>query len=215
MKKILAIFDMDGTILDTLDDLTDSINYSLKTNQFPTRTKDEVRRFVGNGLLKLAERSVPENSSQEDIERVYHTLIPWYQKHCQDKTAPYPGIWELMENIHSAGMKIAVVSNKADAAVQELCRRYFDGLIDFAAGEREGIRKKPAPDSVLTAMEALHTKSDLAVYIGDSEVDIMTAKNAGIDCLTVTWGFRDREFLIEKGATTFADTAKELEKLLL
>lgn len=215
MKKKLAIFDMDGTILDTLDDLTDSINYALSYCGFPEHTKDDVRRFVGNGILKLVKRSVPPYAGEADIEKVFQVFKDYYKLHCRDKTRPYPGIVNVIETLKEKGYFIAVVSNKADFAVQELCLRYFPGLIDYAVGERDGIKKKPAPDSVLSVMGALNVRPEESIYIGDSDVDIATAKNAGIRCLTVTWGFRDREYLKQRGADVFAHKADEILDLLI
>lgn len=215
MKKKLAIFDMDGTILDTLDDLTDSINYALSYCGFPEHTKDDVRRFVGNGILKLVKRSVPPYAGEADIEKVFQVFKDYYKLHCRDKTRPYPGIVNVIETLKEKGYFIAVVSNKADFAVQELCLRYFPGLIDYAVGERDGIKKKPAPDSVLSVMGALNVRPEESIYIGDSDVDIATAKNAGICCLTVTWGFRDREYLNQCGADVFAHKADEILDLLI
>lgn len=215
MKKKLAIFDMDGTILDTLDDLTDSINYALSYCGFPEHTKDDVRRFVGNGILKLVKRSVPPYAGEADIEKVFQVFKDYYKLHCRDKTRPYPGIVNVIETLKEKGYFIAVVSNKADFAVQELCLRYFPGLIDYAVGERDGIKKKPAPDSVLSVMGALNVRPEESIYIGDSDVDIATAKNAGIRCLTVTWGFRDREYLKQCSADVFAHKADEILDLLI
>lgn len=215
MKKKLVIFDMDGTILDTLDDLTDALNYALSYHHFPVRTIDEVRRFVGNGIRKLVERGVPSGTGDSDIKEVFDTFLTYYQRHCYDKTKPYPGILHLMKALKENGCLTAVISNKADSAVQELCRRYFDGLIDYAAGEREGVRKKPAPDALISLAETLCLEKSSIIYIGDSEVDIETAQNAGVDHIIVTWGFRKRTFLEEQGAKVFADTAGEVERLLL
>lgn len=215
MKKKLAIFDMDGTILDTLDDLTDSINYALSYCGFPEHTKDEVRRFVGNGILRLVKRSVPPYAGEVDIEKVFQVFKDYYKLHCRDKTRPYPGIVNVIETLKEKGYFIAVVSNKADFAVQELCLRYFPGLIDYAVGEREGIKKKPAPDSVMSVMEVFNVRPEESIYIGDSDVDIATAKNAGICCLTVTWGFRDCEYLKQCGADVFANKADEILDLLI
>lgn len=200
MKYKLAIFDMDGTILNTLDDLADSTNYALRENSLPERTIGEVRSFVGNGIRKLIERAVPAGSDTAQIDRVHESFTAHYKVHCADKTRPYDGMIELLRDLRAAGCMTAVVSNKADYGVQTLCRDYFPGLFDMAVGEREGIRKKPSPDSVNEVLEKLGVPRAAAVYIGDSDVDIETAKNAGLDCIAVEWGFRDREFLMEHGA---------------
>lgn len=214
MKKKLVIFDLDGTILDTLEDLTDATNYALSVCHFPKRTKEEVRNFVGNGILKLAERAVPEGTDRTFVLDVYKAFGEYYRRHCLDKTQVYPGVPDLMKALRAKGCLLAVVSNKADYGVQQLCHKFFDGLFDFAVGEREGVKKKPSPDAVLEVLEALHIAKQDAVYIGDSEVDVATAKNAGMDCLTVTWGFRDRAFLAERGAKHFAERPEEVLEYL-
>lgn len=213
-KYKLVIFDLDGTILDTLDDLADSTNYALKSCGLPTRTVDEVRRFVGNGIHLLIERAVPEGTDPETVEEVFEVFKAYYKDHSADKTKPYEGVCRLMGQLREDDCKVAVLSNKADFAVQDLCRDYFSGLITYAAGEKEGIRRKPYPDAVFALLEACGVSAADAVYVGDSEVDIATAENAGLDGISVTWGFRSREWLEEHGAKIFADTADELRKLL-
>ncbi len=215
MKYKLAIFDMDGTILDTLQDLTDSTNAVLSMNGFPARSIHQVRSFVGNGIRRLIELAVPEGSSPETVEKVYKDFLPYYQQHCAVKTKPYEGIISLIKQLREEGCKTAVVSNKADAAVQELCHQYFEGLFDYAVGERTGIAKKPAPDSVFEVLRQLGFKKEDGVYIGDSDVDLATAINAGMDCISVTWGFRDAGFLKEQGAVTLAENPKDLKEMIL
>lgn len=214
MKYMIAIFDLDGTILNTLEDLADSTNYALKTCGYPERTMDEVRQFVGNGIRKLMERAVPEETPVEEIDRVHETFTAHYKVHCADKTRPYDGIMELLQNLKKDGCKLAVVSNKADYGVQELCKQYFDGIFDFAVGEREGIRKKPAPDSVNEVLKTLGCSRDRAVYIGDSDVDIQTAANAQMDHIIVEWGFRDVPFLIAKGAKVLVEKPEEILEIV-
>ncbi|RHQ16713.1 HAD family hydrolase [Lachnospiraceae bacterium AM48-27BH] len=214
MKYMIAIFDLDGTILNTLEDLADSTNYALKTCGYPERTMDEVRQFVGNGIRKLMERAVPEGTPVEEIDRVHETFTAHYKVHCADKTRPYDGIMELLQNLKKDGCKLAVVSNKADYGVQELCKQYFDGVFDFAVGEREGIRKKPAPDSVNEVLKTLGCSRDRAVYIGDSDVDIQTAANAQMDHIIVEWGFRDVPFLIAKGAKVLVEKPEEILEIV-
>lgn len=211
----LAVFDMDGTILDTLEDLKDSTNFALEKCGYPTRTYDEVRRFVGNGIRKLIERAVPEGLTVEQIDRVHEVFTEHYKVHCADKTKAYDGIKPLLEKLRANGVKTAVVSNKADYGVQELCKEYFDGLFDYAVGEREGIRRKPAPDSVNEALRVLGMSKSEAVYIGDSDVDFETAKNAELPCISVLWGFRDEEFLREKGATLFVHDPAEIYDIIM
>ena len=206
----LAVFDMDGTILDTLEDLKDSTNFALEKCGYPTRTYDEVRRFVGNGIRKLIERAVPEGLTVEQIDRVHEVFTEHYKVHCADKTKAYDGIKPLLEKLRASGVKTAVVSNKA-----ELCQEYFDGLFDYAVGEREGIRRKPAPDSVNEALRVLGMSKSEAVYIGDSDVDFETAKNAELPCISVLWGFRDEEFLREKGATLFVHDPAEIYDIVM
>lgn len=211
----LAVFDMDGTILDTLDDLKDSTNFALEKCGYPTRSYDEVRRFVGNGIRKLIERAVPEGLTTEQIDRVHEVFTEHYKVHCADKTKAYDGIKPLLEKLRASGVKTAVVSNKADYGVQELCKEYFDGLFDYAVGEREGIRRKPAPDAVNEALRVLGIDKSEAVYIGDSDVDFETAKNAELPCISVLWGFRDEEFLREKGATLFVRDPAEIYDIIM
>jgi len=215
MRYKYVLFDLDGTILDTLDDLHAAANAALRECGYPERTKDEVRRFVGNGIRKLIERAVPSGTSEEDIVRTHEAFTAYYSVHCKDKTKPYAGIPELVRGLKENGIASAVISNKADYAVKALCEEYFEGLFELSVGEREGIRKKPAPDSVLEAMRVMGAKSSETVYIGDSDVDIMTAKNAGIDSIGVSYGFRGREFLESHGAEVIADTVEELRGLLL
>lgn len=210
----LAIFDLDGTLLETLEDLHDSTNHALTALGLPPRSLEEVRRFVGNGIHKLIERAVPAGSSSETIEQVFTEFKKWYAVHCNDKTHAYDGIEDMLRTLRKAGVRTAVVSNKADFGVQTLCKTYFSGLLDVAVGQREGIRLKPAPDSVNEVLRLLEIRREDAVYIGDSDVDIETARNAGMDCISVTWGFRSRKFLLEHGAEILADKPAELEQIL-
>ena len=206
----LVIFDLDGTLLDTLDDLADSVNYALETESLPARTREEVRRFVGNGIRKLVERAVPAGTAVEVTDRVFEAFKERYKAHCADKTKPYEGILDLLCKLKEREVKTAVVSNKADFAVKELCKQYFPGLLCEAIGERTGIARKPAPDTVNEVLRLLGMDRTQAVYIGDSEVDVETAKNAGMDCIAVEWGFRDSEVLRKAGAEVIASDAEEL-----
>ncbi len=215
MRYKLVIFDMDGTILDTLKDMTEALNHTLKEYGYPLRSLDEVRLFVGNGIHKLIERAVPPGTEKEDIEKVFNSYVPYYEANCAVATMPYEGIVDVIRQLRKAGLLTAVVSNKKDPAVQTLVKKYFDGCFDEAVGEREGIRRKPAPDSVFEVLKILNTDKREAVYIGDSDVDLETAKNAGMDAIAVTWGFRDREFLREHGALRFADRPDDLKELIL
>lgn len=211
MKKAV-IFDLDGTLLNTLDDLADSTNYALSEFGYPTRTIDEVRQFVGNGVAKLIERAIPEGKNNPNFEKCLAIFKENYAQNMYNKTAPYNGIIEMLSNLKSKGIKIAVVSNKFDLAVKELCKKYFEGFIDFAAGENEaqGIKKKPAPDTVISVLKEFNFASEDAVYVGDSDVDIMTAKNSKMPCISVTWGFRDEKFLLENGATILINAPSEI-----
>lgn len=211
----LIIFDMDGTILDTLDDLTDALNHALARKGYPLRDRREVRRFLGNGIRRLVTLGVPEGTGEEDIQETVDIFMEYYKVHCADCTCPYPGIPGLLESLRREGRMTAVVSNKADVAVQELCRQYFPGLLDYAVGERPGVRRKPHPDTVIAALEELGVLAEEAVYVGDSEVDLETARNAGMDVIAVTWGFRDRYWLLECGAKVLAEDTEELKKKLM
>lgn len=211
MKKAV-IFDLDGTLLNTLDDLADSTNYALSKFGYPTRTIDEVRQFVGNGVAKLIERAIPEGKNNPNFEKCLAIFKENYAQNMYNKTTPYNGIIEMLSNLKSKGIKIAVVSNKFDLAVKELCKKYFEGFIDFAAGENEaqGIKKKPAPDTVISVLNEFNFAPEDAVYVGDSDVDIMTAKNSKMPCISVTWGFRDKKFLLENGATILINAPSEI-----
>lgn len=204
------IFDLDGTLLSTLADLAASTNYALRTHHMPERSLDEVRRFVGNGVKKLMERAIPDGLNNPLFEETFATFRQHYMQHNLDTTQPYPGIMQLLEQLKAEGKNIAVVSNKFYAATRELCRHFFGDLVPVAIGEREDIRKKPAPDTVIEALRELGVDKEGAVYIGDSDVDIMTAKNSGMPCVSVLWGFRDKEFLIEHGATTLISKPEEM-----
>lgn len=215
MKYKLLIFDLDGTILDTLEDLTDSVNHALDEKGLPTRSIAEIKSFVGNGIHKLIERAVPRNIEEEEIEQVFKEFKVYYGIHCADKTKPYEGIEELLQELKKAGYKLAVVSNKADFAVQELCKQYFPNIFDVAVGEKAGVKRKPAPDSVLAVLEVLKIEKEQAVYIGDSEVDIATAKNAEMTEIAVTWGFREEDFLKSEGAKMIVHEPKEIMTIIL
>ena len=204
------IFDLDGTLLSTLADLAASTNYALRTHHMPERSLDEVRRFVGNGVKKLMERAIPDGLNNPLFEETFATFRQHYMQHHLDTTQPYPGIMQLLEQLKGEGKNIAVVSNKFYAATRELCRHFFGDLVPVAIGEREDIRKKPAPDTVIEALRELGVDKEGAVYIGDSDVDIMTAKNSGMPCVSVLWGFRDKEFLLEHGATTLISKPEEM-----
>lgn len=205
------VFDLDGTLLSTLGDLAASCNHALRANGMPERTIDEVRRFVGNGVKKLMERAIPGGLDNPLFEKTFADFRQHYMHHNLDTTCPYPGVMEMLESLRSRGKKVAVVSNKFYAATQALCKHFFGDLVDVAIGEREGIRKKPAPDTVNEALAQMNVEKERAVYIGDSDVDIMTANNCGMPCISVLWGFRDYDFLVEHGATIFVTSPLQLK----
>lgn len=204
------IFDLDGTLLDTLNDLHASCNYALRTHGMPERSLEEVRQFVGNGVKKLMERAIPDGLDNPLFEETLQTFRHHYLLHNLDTTLPYPGIMEMLQQLKAQGKRIAVVSNKFYAATQDLCKHFFGDTIQVAIGEREDIKKKPAPDTVLEALRQLQVTRQDAVYVGDSEVDVETARNSGIPCISVLWGFRSKSFLLSHGATTFIETPNEL-----
>lgn len=210
MKYSTYIFDLDGTLLNTLTDLAASTNYALRTHGMPERTIEEVRRFVGNGVKKLMERAVPGGLQNPDFDATYQTFREHYLVHSLDTTRPYDGVPEMLARVKASGCRLAVVSNKFYAATQELCRHFFGEYIEVAIGERENIRKKPAPDTVTEALRQLGVGRENAVYVGDSDVDVATARNSALPCISVLWGFRDREFLVEHGATTFVESPDEI-----
>ncbi|SEA91107.1 phosphoglycolate phosphatase [Xylanibacter ruminicola] len=206
------IFDLDGTLLDTITDLAASCNYALRTHGMPEHSVDDVRRFVGNGVRKLMERAIPHGAENPDFEATFATFREHYMHHSLDTTQPYPGIPETLSELKDRGCRLAVVSNKMMAATVELCHHFFPNTIEVAIGEHEaeGIRKKPAPDTVFAALRELGVEKDGAVYVGDSDVDVQTAVNSGLPCISVLWGFRDRDFLIQHGAKTFVSAPSEL-----
>lgn len=208
------IFDLDGTLLDTLQDLADSVNYALRQHHMPEHSVDDIRRFVGNGVRLLMERAVPDGARNPQFEAAFATFRQYYMQHSLDTTRPYEGIKETLRALKNSGCRLAVVSNKMMAATQELVSHFFPE-VEVAIGEHEaaGIRKKPAPDTVYEALRqlGLDPEGDVhAVYVGDSDVDLQTARNSGLPCISVLWGFRDRSFLLEHGATTFVSTPAEL-----
>lgn len=204
------IFDLDGTLLSTLNDLASSTNYALRWGGMPERTIEEVRMFVGNGVKLLMERAIPEGVNNPKFEETYAKFREHYMEHNLDTTRPYDGVPELLHELKRRGKHLAIVSNKFYAATQDLAKHFFPDTIEVAIGERENIRKKPAPDTVLEALRQLNVSKEDAVYIGDSDVDIMTAKNCGLPCISVLWGFRDKDFLIEHGGSLFVEKPIEI-----
>lgn len=208
------IFDMDGTLLDTLDDLTDAVNAAMISCGFPIKTKEEIRLLVGNGVGKLITGAAPSGTPEEKLEKCLSCFKEYYTNHWQDKTIPYKGIKPLLTDLRNRGIKTAVISNKYEKAVLQLCEDYFPDSFDTARGEREGVPRKPAPDAVWAILEELGSEKDQALYIGDSEVDMETAKNAGLTAVGVTWGFRDRQILLERGADYIIEQPEKLLELL-
>ncbi len=212
MEKLI-VFDLDGTLLDTLDDLHASVNHALASENLPARSMDEVRRFVGNGVRKLIERAVPDDCPGEVLERTFAEFRRHYTENCSVRTKPYDGVPELLDMLKAQGYLLGVVSNKADEPVKALIAHYFPGVFDSVVGEREGVRRKPAPDSVLETARSLGCDAAQAVYIGDSDVDARTAINAGCRCVLVSWGFRGRETL-EPFGFTIADRPEDIPEAI-
>lgn len=212
MKTEAIIFDLDGTLLNTLEDLADSTNFALDKLNYQPHTTEEIKSFVGNGVAKLIERAIPNGRKNPDFDKCLNIFKKHYSQNMYNKTRPYDNIINLLTELKNKNYKLAVVSNKFDSAVKELCEKYFPDLIDIAIGENEamGIKKKPAPDTVLQVLDILKIDSLQAIYVGDSDVDIMTAKNSNMQCISVTWGFRDREFLIKNNAEIIIDKPKEI-----
>ena len=215
MSYKAALFDLDGTVLDTLEDLTDATNAALALHGYAPHSIEAVRSFVGNGIGNLIRRALPEGTNEAEIHTVLGDFKKYYAEHCADKTKPYEGVLEMLRTLREAGIKTAVISNKADFAVKALAERYFKALFDIAIGEREGVARKPAPDSVLEVMRDLGVTPADCVYIGDSDVDVLTAKNARMDGIFVTWGFRSEACLRESGATELVDAVPALTERIL
>lgn len=212
-KKTAVVFDLDGTLLDTLEDLRDAVNYTMRASNYPERSLDEIRRFVGNGAKNLINRVLPEYADEKERGECLKIFYDYYREHAAIKTAPYKGVIELLEFLRDRDIPVAVVSNKPDVAVRSLCQRYFGDLVPCAIGDREGWARKPAPDSVLFTIKECGCES--AIYVGDSETDVLTAKNADIPCVSVTWGFRDRELLEEHGADHIVTDCEALKSTLI
>ena len=210
MKYKAIVFDLDGTLTDTLADLKNSVNHALSEFGFPARSLEEIRSFVGNGVRRLIYLSVPENTLDEVSEKCLDVFKAYYKDHSCVETKPYDGIIEMLSELKSRGIKTAVVTNKMHEAAVDIVKLFFDGLIDVTIGQIDGVAQKPQPDSVFLALQKLGVSKDNAAYVGDSEVDCMTAQNAGIPCIGVTWGFRDREILENNGAQFIVDMPKQI-----
>jgi len=215
MNYQAVLFDMDGTVLDTLDDLADAVNRSLAAFSLPAVDPSAVRRNLGNGAAYLIAHCVPPGTPEDLCARVLAFYMPWYDAHCRIRTRPYDGILSLMRTLREQGLRLAIISNKPDTAVQELAAAFFPGLLDVAVGESPGIRRKPSPDTVLEAAARMGLAATDCVYVGDSEVDIQTARNAGMPCISVSWGFRDEETLISSGASVLVRTPGELYERIM
>lgn len=205
-----VIFDLDGTLLNTLGDLADAVNYAMRAKSYPERTVEEVRRFIGNGIAKLISRSVPPGTSQDDIQEALNIFTDYYGNHMRDKTQPYDGIITMLEELREQGIKTAVVSNKHDSAAKALVKHFFGELIDYTQGKTDGIAAKPDPGSLLKAAECIGADIKNVLYVGDSDVDVFTAHNAGCMCAGVVWGYRDEALLKKSGADFIVYTADEL-----
>lgn len=210
MRYDAVVFDLDGTLLDTLEDLRSSVNHALRLHGFPERSLEEIRCFVGNGVRNLMRLAVPGGEEEPAFEAVFADFKAHYADHWCEVTRPYDGIAELVEELACRNVALAVVSNKSDAEVKKLCEVFFGGRMASALGERPGVARKPAPDSVFHTLEALGVPAERAMYVGDTEVDIRTARNAGVDCVAVSWGFRSRKELREAGAVEIIDRPSEL-----
>ncbi len=210
MKYDLIIFDMDGTILNTLEDLKNSLNYVLQQAGYQTRTLEEIRTFVGNGIRKTIERALPSDIEEEKVDELFSLFMDYYAIHNTDNTKPYNGVIELLKELKHLGYKTAVVSNKQNSAVKSLCKKFFTGLFDVEIGEKANIAKKPEPDEVNEVLKILNIDRKKSIYIGDSEVDIQTAQNSKMKSIIVDWGFRDRKFLYEHGAEVIVSNPSEI-----
>ena len=210
MNKKAVIFDLDGTLLNTLGDLTDSVNHILETYKFPTKSEREVRSYLGNGARELVRLALPLAVSESELDKYLEEYKAYYNAHSKIKTKPYDGVIELLSHLRECGVMTAVVSNKPDPAVGILCKEYFGELLDISLGDRADIERKPSAEPVRYVINKL--KCDKAIYVGDSEVDVQTAKNADIPCVSLTWGFRDKDVLEECGATCFANNSDELKE---
>lgn len=213
MKYNTAIFDLDGTLLNTLDDLAASVNYAMRGMGFPEHSLDEVRRFVGNGVRVLIKRSVPDGTSENDYEGAYALFEKHYAENCRNMTAPYNGIMSMLHELKNRGCNIAIVSNKIDFAVKKLSDEFFCDVIDAAVGDSPDTNNKPAPDMVYKALRTMDGAAS-PVYIGDTDVDLETAENAGMDCISVSWGFRSRDELESYGAPMIADKPEDIIRFM-
>lgn len=214
MKYNTIIFDLDGTLLSTLEDIMDSANHALRECGFPERNLKEINSFVGKGTDYLMKKAVPTNTPIDNLEKCTEIYRNHYKNNMDNKTAPYDGIIKMLEKLKNNGYKLAVVSNKFDSAVKELCKKYFSEYLEVAIGESADVKRKPAPDTALEAMKVLNSKKEDCIYVGDSDVDVKTAHNAGIECIGVSWGFRGRDVLEKEGANYIIDKPEEIFNII-
>lgn len=215
MRWDAVLFDMDGTVSDTLGNITQAVNYVLDRFGMPGHPAEELKPLLGWGARALLSRAVPEGTTQEELDRVVECYLPYYAAHAGEDSPPYEGVIPLLRRLKEQGVLLAIISNKPDTAVQPVVSAHFAGLVDLAVGEKPGIRRKPNPDMLENAARELGVRLDRCVYVGDTEVDIETARNTGIPCIAVTWGFRSRERLVQAGAEVIVDTPWELGDRLL
>ncbi len=206
----MLIFDLDGTLLNTITDLHNALNYALKARGFPEKTEAETQQLLGNGIDILVAGALPNGKENPKFAETYAAFKAYYSAHLNDNTAPYNGIIPLLQELKARHIKMGIVSNKFDEGVNALAKQHFSGLIDHAQGTSDSVEKKPAPDAVFALIKELHAENEKNIYIGDSDVDIATAKNAGIPCISVSWGFRSRKFLESINANPIIDTPEEL-----
>lgn len=214
MRYDAILFDMDGTVVDSLQDICDAVNHAMRRYGLREYRPAEIARYLGYGARHLLKMTLPQDATDDFLDEVLAYYKPYYAAHTGDKTRPYAGILPMMERLKKAGLRLAIISNKPDAAVQPLVEKYFSGLVELAVGEREGVRRKPWPDMIEAAEEKLGAARERCLYVGDSEVDVETAKNAGIDCVSVTWGFRSRAELERAGAGVIVDAPEDLERYI-
>ncbi len=214
LQLTTVIFDLDGTLLDTLDDLTAAVNHALRTFGLPERSREEVRTFVGNGVRKLVQRAVPQGTEETLFEKVFSLFRTYYVEHSLDQTRPYPGIMPMLERLKREDYRMAIVSNKLQPAVTILNDHFFNAYMDAAVGESETVKRKPAPDGILEALRRMGSTPQESIYVGDSEVDIATARNAGVYSASVLWGFRDETFLLKHGATVLLRQPQDVFSVL-
>lgn len=210
----MLIFDLDGTLLNTIDDLHNSLNYALEKHHLPQKSLYETKMLLGNGIERLVADAIKDDKSNPSFSQIFTTFKNYYTAHINDHTKPYTGIIPLLQNLKACNIKTGIVSNKFDEGVKILTNKYFKNLINYAQGTSTTIKTKPSPDAIFTLIKKLHAEDENNIYIGDSEVDITTAQNANLPCICVSWGFRNKEQLFSSGATTIIDTPQELLKFI-